>query len=458
MKILLIQPDSSQRMVGFTSMIRPEPLALEAIAAAIPEHEVRLLDLRVDPSLDSGLVSFGPDLVALTGYTTDVPRIRQICEHVKSFDREILTVVGGYHASLCPQDFEREYVDIVVVGEGEVTFRSLVEALEQGADLDTVDGIIHRQKGHPQPTRPREPVPRLDNLPYPARHLADAYRSQYHFHFWENPYLVETSRGCPYRCIFCAVWKFHQGRCRFKTAEIILDELKTLPTHLVCFADDNFLQDLRRAEKLYQLVKAEGLPFRYWVQARADSIAKRPDLIEKWAEIGLEAALVGFEKFREEDLERIDKRSSVRINERAAEVLQTHGVDIWGSFIVDPQWTRLDFDVLIDYVRNFKISFPIFTVLTPLPGTAFFQEKFKELRTLNYEFFDFLHSVLPTKLPLEEFYSNMARLYASTTMGLKELKMRVKSGRIPLSSLSRIREVLRDVTNPQAYIKSIEAV
>jgi len=458
MKILLVQPKSSERMVGFTSMIRPEPLALEIIAATVPGHEVQILDMRVDPTLETTLAEFGPDLVGITGYTTDVPRMRQICSQVKATSPETTTVVGGYHATLCPEDFDLEAVDYIVSGEGELTFPELVSILEEGRGVEGIDGIIYRRHGHQVASRMRELFPDLDNLPLAARHLTERYRQHYHFHFWENPYLIETARGCPFRCTFCAVWKFHRGKCRFKGAETIFNELKTIPSPIICFADDNFLQDIRRAQRLYHLAKREGFSARFWMQARADTIVKHPDIITKWAEIGLDSILIGFERFREEELAKLNKRTSVKTNEKAAEILSANGVDIWGSFIVDPDWSKFDFDFLIDYVHRLKVSFPIFTVLTPLPGTAFFQEKLKELKTRNYEVFDFLHSVLPTKLPLQEFYSNLARLYASTTMGLKELKQRIKAGKIPVSALRRVREVLSDVTNPQAYLESVESL
>lgn len=95
-------------------------------------------------------------------------------------------------------------------------------------------------------------------------------------------------------------------------------------------------------------------------------------------------------------------------------------------------------------------------VLTPLPGTEFFREKINELTTRNYELFDFLHSVLPTRLPTREFYENMAQLYASTTMSLSELKGRVRAGRIQVSALKRVKNLLVDLTNPQAYLSGVK--
>jgi radical SAM superfamily enzyme YgiQ (UPF0313 family) len=192
------------------------------------------------------------------------------------------------------------------------------------------------------------------------------------------------------------------------------------------------------------------------MQARSDSIARRPDLIERWAEIGLSTVLVGFEKFREEELTDLRKRSSVETNEEAARVLREHEVDIWGAFIVDPSWRRGDFDALIDYVRHLKISFPQFSVLTPLPGTEFFREKLGDLNTSNYELFDFLHSVLPTSLPAGQFYSEMARLYSSTTMSLSDLKQRIRSGHIQSSGLRRIENLLSELTNPEAYMRGLQ--
>lgn len=455
MKILLVQPPSAELMVGFTSMVRPEPLALELIAASVPEHDVRIIDLRVDPTLDETLASFQPRVVGVTGYTSNMSGMLDICQTVKSFDLRITTVLGGYHATLCSEDFDTESVDIIVAGEGEVTFRELVEALEAGNNIASVNGLIYRENGRQVKTPARGQMKKPDNLPLPARHLTDKYRSKYHFQLWDNPYLVETARGCPYRCSFCAVWKFHQGKYRAKAPEAIIQDLKKIPSTVACFVDDNFLDNVRRVDRLYQMIKAENIHLKYWMQGRADTIVKHPDIIKKWAEIGLESILVGFETFDQEKMSRYDKKGSVSKNEKAMEILLSQGVEMWGSFIVDPQWTEADFDAMINYVKGMQIRFPLFTVLTPIPGTTFFEEHCHHLTSRKYELFDFLHCVLPTNLPIKDFYDNLARLYASTTMTFKDLKQRIRSGRIPPNALTRMKDVLRDVTNPQAYMASI---
>ena len=455
MRILLVQPQWSLTLVGFKKLARPEPLALEVLAAALPHHDVQILDLRVDESpgaLATALASFRPHIVGVTGYTTDVPQAQAVLAEAKAADESIYTVVGGHHASLCPQDFDLPSVDFVVVGEGEVTFPELVDALEAGRDYRGILGLIYRENGKQVFTGPRPPLRNLDDSPMPDRAKTAAYRDRYFFRFWQGAYTMESARGCPFRCNFCSVWKFYQGKCRLRSPEKVVEQIANIPGNFVAFVDDNFLQSLPRAQAIYERIKELGIKKRYWIQARSDSIVRRPDLIEKWASIGLSTVLVGLEGFREDQLAKVNKSNSVKANEKAVEIMHQHNVDIWGAFIVDPEWVRSDFDTLIQYVRSLKITFPQFTVLTPLPGTDLFREKVNELITSNFAKFDFLHTVLPTRLPLEEFYENMARLYASTTLSLAELREKIRSGNIPSDQLRSIRGLMQELTNPKAYL------
>jgi radical SAM superfamily enzyme YgiQ (UPF0313 family) len=456
MRVLLIQPPQSERVVGFSKFGCPEPLALEILAASLPNHEVKILDMRIDSDLEGFVRRFGPEVVGVTGYTPHVPQMLAVCRQTKELDSTIVTVVGGYHATLCPEDFDTPDVDVIVVGEGERTLPEMIRVLEDEGDLAEVAGLVFRRDGEQIPTPSRQLLRNLDESPAPARHLTEEYRDHYFFQFWSSPAPVETARGCPHRCKFCSVWVFHRSRCRFKSPERVVGELERVRSEIAYFVDDNFLQNLRRAERICKLTKEAGVKLRYWMQVRSDSIVRRPELIERWARIGLSTVLVGFEKFREEELTDLRKRSSVKTNEEAARILRANGIDIWGAFIVDPTWSRSDFDDLIEYVRRLKISFPQFSVLTPLPGTEFFREKLGELTTRNYELFDFLHSVLPTRLPARQFYGEMARLYSSTTMSFSDLKQRIRSGHIQVSGLRRIKNLLAEVTNPEAYLRGLE--
>jgi len=119
MKILLIQPPLNPNIIGAGIAYLTEPLALEVIASSVPNHYISILDMRIDSNLEQKLKNFNPDIVGITGCTTDVYKIQEISIKVKEFNKNILIVIGGHHATMVPEDFNKEYVDVVVIGEGE---------------------------------------------------------------------------------------------------------------------------------------------------------------------------------------------------------------------------------------------------------------------------------------------------------------------------------------------------
>jgi len=412
MNILLVQPPLSSTIIGAGVAYLTEPLALEVIGAAVPDHEVRILDMRLDTGLDSVLMQFKPALVGVTGNTSDVYRMFDLMDRIKEFNRDILTVVGGHHATMMPRDFYRGSVDVIVLGEGEITFRDLVAAYEKKQNFSSVDGIVFRSAtGEFIPTRPRIPHPNLDEMPRPARHLTQQHRNNYFRGSWRPVASLMTSKGCPFRCHFCALWKINGGKYYMRSSESVVAELAGLPEKYIDFAEDNALHNIPRAEKMCRMIKEHGIKKTYKLYARSDTVVRNPHIIEAWKEIGMELILIGLESFRDSELKGLNKNNTVRNNERAVRILQENDVEIAAYFIVNPDYSEQDFEKLGDYVVNLNLTQPIFTVLTPLPGTDLYQQKYKELTTHNYTLFDFVHSVLPTRLPLPKFYECLLNLY-----------------------------------------------
>ena len=182
----------------------------------------------------------------------------------------------------------------------------------------------------------------------------------------------------------------------------------------VFFADDESLVDVARMKRLAELIRETGIRKRYFLYGRSDTIAKHPDLLELWRDVGLERVFVGLEFFRDSDLEFINKGSTTSNNRQAVRVLQNLGIEIYASFILRPDFTKEDFAEFRRYCRSIDLSFASFAVLTPLPGTDLYDEVEDQLLTREPEFFDFIHTVLPTKLPLEDFYEQYFRLYTKT--------------------------------------------
>ncbi len=413
MRVLLVQPKQNQG-IGLERLDLIEPLGLEMVAAALQDgHEVALLDLRLQPdALFATLADFRPHVVGISStFTVKLYQALHIAEAAKAAHPQTFTVVGGHHPSLYPIDFQHPAVDAIVVGEGETTIRELVDCLAAGGDPSRVPGLVLNRPDGQYFTGQRALVHNLDALPHPQRALTQPFRLYYHL-FTERPIAaVETTRGCPYRCNFCAVWRFYQGRVRFKSPQRVVDELEAIAEPKVFFTDDNFLSNVPRSKEMARLIRERGIRKQYYVQARSDVIVHHPELITQWREVGLSGVFIGFEKPDQAGLDAVNKNNSVENNEKALAILRQHGIEPDASFIVDPDYNHADFAALRRYVRRLKLRLPFFTVLTPLPGTAFFDAVKDQLVTRNYERFDVLHAVLPTRLPLAEFYAELANLY-----------------------------------------------
>lgn len=411
MKILLIQP-AQERGLGFRSLAIVEPLGLESIAGSIPGHEIRILDLRLENNLPRVLQDFQPDFCGINcSFTIDVYQAREIAAAIKAWRRDVPVFVGGHHASLSPEDFYCPTIDGVVIGEGEKGMADLVRAWENGEDLQTLPGLTLNQGSGVYYTPERSLTSNLDELPVPARHLTNRYRQHYHLGFQKPFSIMETARGCPYRCDFCSVWKFFRGKCRMKSAERVFHEIKTIREKYIFLADDNFLLSVPRAKRIALLLIENGIRKRFSFQARSDAIVEHPEVIPLLRQAGFWKAFIGFEKIDEEAMGALNKHNSVRNNEEALKILRAHGMEIIAAFIIDPSFQVKDFRRLRQYILDRKLYSPSLTILTPLPGTELFARVKEKLVTTNYELFDYVHAVLPTKLKLPDFYSEFTELY-----------------------------------------------
>lgn len=413
MKILLIEPAKAPVTLGGEEFFIYEPLALEYVAAGVvQDHDVRILDLRLEDNLQQTLETYCPDVVGITAYTVHVNTVRGLFEQIKAWNPRALTVVGGHHATIMPQDLSSAAIDLIVLGEGVFTFQEIVARFERGEGFDGIPGIAFTRNGGLVKID-YSPEVDLDLFPMPERGLTAQVREHY-FSEWMKPLAsMRTSKGCPYRCNFCALWKITGGAYLKRKPEAVVEELAGIGEEYVFFADDESLVDAARMHELARRIGEAGIKKQYFLYGRSDTIARNPELLEAWKEIGLERVFVGLEFFQDEDLRFVGKGSTIEDNARAVRVLHDLDIEIYASFIIRPGYSAADFAALRDYCHELELSFASFAVLTPLPGTDFYQEVEAHLITRNYDYFDFLHTVLPTKLPLKQFYAEYARLYRS---------------------------------------------
>lgn len=452
MRILLVQPDYNPGAVGFRLIAMPEPLALELLAAMVPKHDFYILDMRIEPCLDEVMVSFKPDMVAVTALTTEVYAAQEILQRSKRYLPNVFTAVGGIHATLLPKDFQLPYVDAICLGEGEFVFAQLVEALEKKRDFHSVPNLIWRDTNG-QFVNNNYYVPATGNelVPHPRRDFVANNRGAYTWLYGAPDTAIATGRGCPYRCNFCSVWEFYQGRTRQMSVDYVVEEIRTAETSRVTFVDDNFMLNARRESEIAERIKADGLQKRFRMECRTDSVARHPELIEKWTDIGLEIVLLGLEGISDEALISVNKSNTARTNNEAIHILQANGVMIWGAFIIDPGWTAEQFKALQEYVYEKKLTFCQFTVLTPLPGTQLYREKQADLLTDDYTCFDTLHAVVPTRLPREQFYQHFASLYLKPN--LEPIYEHVRRGRLTMDQVRFGDRIYKQLGYLESYVE-----
>lgn len=454
MKVLLIHPPTPSSVYGINDEIaRPEPLAMEYIGAGLKgHHDLKILDMRLNKGLKEELERFKPHIVGVTGFTPHFNNATRILREIKEFDLSILTVMGGIHVTCAPEDFVNTHADILVIGEGVFTFREIVERFERGQSLREIEGIAVPENGKLYRSKPK-PHPPLDTLPFPDRSLTAENRNKYYLRWMKPVALLRTSLGCCDRCNFCLQWKLSGGKYLTRDPKLMFEELASLEAPNISLADDESFLDAKKMMQFADMIKEAGIKKRFRSFARAATIVKHPDLMEKWVEIGLASVLIGFEAFKDEHMKLLNKHSSVSMNEEAIRILQKLGIEFTADFIVRPDFTREDFKELRQYVRSLGVSTPAFPILTPFPGTALYETVKSEIFIKNYNLYDLGHTVLPTILPLKDFYAELARLKATTIPTWRVYGGLLKNPiREVLPGLIRRRKVIASTRN--AYLET----
>jgi len=443
MNILLIKPPFNPNLI--TKSIY-EPLELEYLAAAVSEHRVRILDMRLDKNLMRCLRTFKPDVACITAYSCDLTTAKRILKEIKKFDGSIHTIVGGIHATFIPSDFEEHYIDAIFIGYADLTFKEYIRKLEKREDVESIPNLVLRKKEQFIYTGRQPFNVDLNSLPFPARHLNQQNQKRYHNSYRNRMAMIMTSRGCPFRCTFCACWKIMDGEFVTRNAKSIVQEIQSLPDEVkvIYFSDDNTFVNIKRAWELSEMLKENRINKKIQMYARANTIVKHPDLFDSLRDSGLQNLTVGIESFRNEDLARVNKKTTVDMNNEAIHILKQLGINILAHFLVFPEYTVEDFNRLYRYVEEKNLFKPAYPVLTPLPGTELFDQSSDNLLIKDYSFYDFAHSVLPTSLSRKEFYHQLAQLY-SRSYGLK---------RYIKNKISRMIQVRED----QSYTRNTDGI
>jgi radical SAM superfamily enzyme YgiQ (UPF0313 family) len=417
MRVLLVYPNANKEIIGWGDMgAIAEPIALEYVGAGarLDGHDVRLLDLRLhNERLEDTLREFRPEVVGVTGYSMHVLRNLEVCRIAKELVPGCQTVVGGHHATLEAVDFFEPQMDHVVVGEGVRPFQKMLSLMQSGHPVQGLPGVWSRVDGEFE--YGGEPTTfDLGSLPPPDRTLAPEDRSAYYIDWMRPIALMRSTVGCPYRCTFCALWRIMDGRYYKRDVDAVVKELQTIPERYVFLVDDEPFVDPKRMWHLAEAIERAGLDKEYFAYCRIDSLLRDLDLMRLWHRIGLRRLLLGVETVFDYELKEYNKRQQREQIVQALQAAREIGISLFCNFIVNPTYTKREFEDLVQFIRDNEVDYPSFTILTPIPGTGDNYERVIERQPNgrpNWSYFDLQHPVTPTTMPRDDFMREFYDLY-----------------------------------------------
>lgn len=312
------------------------------------------------------------DLVAISSMTGGFNNAEKLARIAKKHG--ITVVMGGFHSTALPEAvLDLGCVDLVVIGEGEATFRELVQ---NGPSLD-VKGLCWKENGEFVHTGMRELIRDVDSIRFPLRSIRPE-------RFGENSedYTIETiytSRGCPWKCSFCANDRMHK-QWRGRSAENVVGEIALIhdpkKKKLLKIWDANFLTNIKRVERICDLMIERRLTnFRIVTETRAKDVIRAERILDKLYQIGLRKVGLGIESPNPETLELMNKQNTIDDISRSIEMLGKHGIGVEGYFIVGHHSeTETDTMLYPGFARSLGLRNALFMAMTPYPGTKIFDE------------------------------------------------------------------------------------
>ena len=401
--------------------LRLEPLGLELIAEAARRagHQVKLIDLQVDSRRRylRLLHDWSPQAVAFScNYLANVPEVIDLARLTKEVHPDCFVFVGGHSASFTAQEFLDHgagSIDCVLKGEGEASVASLLAAAEhdRGA-LHEIPGAVTLNGEGPKPLF----VPDLDEL-RPARDLVRA-RNKYFIGMLDPCASVEFSRGCPWDCTFCSAWTFYGRSYRTVSPEVAVEEVARIREPGVFIVDDVAFIQSKYGMAIGEGIASKGIKKQYYLETRGDVLLRNKEVFKFWRDLGVGYMFLGLEAIDEDGLRKYRKRVPLGRNFEALEFARSLGIKVAINLIADPDWDEQRFKVIREWCLEIPEIVNI-SVNTPYPGTEIWMTEARKLATRDYRLFDIQHSVLPTRLPLADFYRELVK--TQQVMNMKHL-------------------------------------
>lgn len=443
-KILLINPP-----YPFEEHPSP-PIGLMSLAAYMIDkgYTVHIEDYIIENNsierYRSVIDKFKPDVLGATAVSMTVNKSLAILKEYRSINPDLITVMGGPHATFAPEEILNSgYVDFIVRGEGELTFTELLSSIRDKNDISEVKGLSYIKDKTIHHTPDREFIENINILPYPARHLVTHSK----YKATGLPVNMITSRGCPHACIFCLGRKMVGNRLRYFDIDRVVNEFEMLSKmgfSQINIADDLFTSNKKRCITICDGIISRGINHPWSAFARVDTISE--DLLLKLKESGCTTLCFGIESGNQEILDRVKKKTSLDKCRAAGTMCRNAGITPLASYILGlPGETEETVMNTLRFAQELNMDFGIH-ILSPFPGTEI-REKAAEygitILTDDWDLYDANRSVCRIDGITPERVDEIVHgFYSSLENYLEEsAQKKIRGDTIPLKDESMLRKM-----------------
>ncbi|MFH1018810.1 MAG: radical SAM protein [Pseudomonadota bacterium] len=351
------------------------PLGIGYLSASLKQnHEVVSCHFnrwrQAQQELPSRYRLFRPEIIGLTCNSFNRGFVRDAIKQIRSLGIDTKVVVGGVHASFCHDQILRRFgADVVVVGEGEITFSELCDTIVKGTSLSSVNGIVFRDGDEVLITPPRDRVTDLDALPIPDYSYASMLIRQ-----TDTGFLI-TSRGCPVRCTFCSTSSYWGQKVRMHSSRRVVDEMEMLVSQFnvrkIFFHDDTFNLSIARVKDICGEIIKRGIKVEWACSCRVAPVSD--EMLTAMVDAGCRHICWGVESGSEQIIKTIDKkislsqvRNAFAISNKYSHVLSTGAFTMVGN----PGESKKTIDDTVRFFNSIPMTDPPSTsILYVLPGT-----------------------------------------------------------------------------------------
>jgi len=366
-------------MAGIGTLYPPLGLGYVAAYAERKGHTVKVIDSEAEEysydDVKKIAIKFKPDLVGMQVYCTNVSKANKLAEILKK-ELETKIVLGGAQATLEPERLiSNKHIDFVIYGEGEQTITELLDSLSSKS-YSKILGLVYKEKGKVKTNKPRPLEKELDNIPIPARHLFPM--SKYHSSAnlrGKRTLNIMTSRGCPYRCAYCAGSLIFGKTHRFNSTDRVIKELRILKEKYnvdsIQFYDETFTVNRKRVIELCEKIIKEKLNIEWSCFTRVNLVDK--ELLSIMKKAGCYLIFYGLESGVQRILDIIQKDTTLEQARKAMKLTNEAGIETWVSFMMGlPTETKEDAEQTIKFAIEVEPTFVQFPIATPFPGTKLY--------------------------------------------------------------------------------------